>query len=232
MRKILLYALLICSVAFYASGMNTAILGGAGEGTAAVAYEYTQDFEGSGLPTNWTTEAGTPNYDLSTSGLDMEGSLCLQLDPTESASFTFTPGSADTYMLLKIRQEDGIDNQEVVITFVDGDSAAMYTVSWVGGGGTQAMLCDLIFADPSGATTETIAVDTARYILLRYHQGSGADAEGGIKVSNGSAWGDEVTSTGGTLETAIAKIVITNNANLELMTFDDIRISSSPIDHP
>ena len=205
--------------------MNTAILDGAGEG---ISYEYTQDFEGSGLPTNWTSDAGAPDYDLSTSGLDMEGSLCLQLDPTEIASFTFTPGSVDTYMLLKIRQEDGIDNAELVISFADSDTYPLVQVWFAGGGGTQGMYCRVNDVN-SDTTTETIAVDTARYILIHYNQ---TTAVGGLRVSDGAGnWGTEVTHTG-VLESAIATILIRNSANAELMTFDDIRISSSPIAHP
>ena len=68
MRKILLYALLICSVAFYASGMNPAILGGAGEGGSAT--DYTADancmgawFMNGGLSANGDSETDRSGED-------------------------------------------------------------------------------------------------------------------------------------------------------------------------
>lgn len=188
------------------------------------SYVHCNGFETQADDDDWTDVAGTPDYDEPVGGFDFEGSECMELIATESASIAVT-ARAETWITFMVRTNDNNESSENVILFYNNATLL----------GT--LICDFdnqwkVKAE-GGSTSgkETVNVNAAtKYIKLRFKQGTGINAEIEFWAStDGQNWANNLVITDGTTTTQANKVVFQNTHDNEIMRFDNFMENSADI---
>ena len=215
MKKLLfLLCLLIPSIAF-AWGISGVLSGGAPAGTpgGSCAYVHCNGLEAQADDDDWTTVAGSPDYDDTT--FSYEGTEDLKLVAGASASIAVT-ARAETWITFYIHTNDNNESTESLILLYN-DSTLLATVMYefdnkwkieAEGGSTSA--------------TETVNINTGTdWIKLRFKQGTGANAEIEFWASSdGQNWANNLSITDGTTTAQVNKVLFQNTHDNEIMFID------------
>jgi len=175
----------------------------------------------------WTTIAGTPDYDYSTSGLDMVGSECLEVGPGEVAQISFSARD-EVWGIFKCRYNDAVENFELMTTVRSTTNIGeidIYTsgrIRCAARGGTGSPY----------TPTNTFNANNSLYIKWHYKKGTGSNSLMEIWTWNGSVWTNNVSSSNGTETGQAQGFRVYNETDTEIFYFDDIRIDDEDITSP
>lgn len=232
MRKIAFALILIPALCFAGSlqqrQMNMLGLYSAAGG-ASETYAYTERFDGStlclaGYTSNcdnaWkAAEAGTPDFDNTTSPAPLEGTYSLSLPPASQVSFFFTEDT-ELWTTFKFQPDGDTEANEIIFRLYD-DWALVGYVTWLLGG--QFRASNTGGTDQSDSSSYAGAAPI--YIRVHYLAGSGSDAVFEFWTStDGTSWSSATTSNDGTSTTAADEIHFDNEADTETFVFDILKI--------
>jgi len=225
MKKVLLAFLILIFCVSTAYGFQ--LIYGRPLGSGSPTYLVDNGFETQDEDDEWTTTGGTPDYDYSTSGLDMVGSECLEVGPGENAYVSF-PAQDEVWGIFKCRYNEAIENFEVMIHIQSVADRAEINITTSG-----RLRCAARGGTSSPYTpTNTFNANNSLYIKWHYKKGTGSDALMEIWTWNGSAWTNNVSSTNGTYTDQVQRFKVHNNADTEMFYFDDIRVDDEDITSP
>ena len=210
MKKLIVLFLLFCSVVhaqFVGSSM-----GGGNDATpgGSCSYVHCNGFEAQADDDDWTTVAGSPDFDDTT--FHPEGSEDLKLVATASVSIAVT-ARAETWISFYIHTNDNNESTENLILFYN-DSTLLATVLYENDNNWK-----ITAEGGSTSAGETVNINSGTdYIKLRFKQGTGANAEIEFWSStDGTSWEHNQSVTDGTSTAQVNKIVIQNTHDNEIM---------------
>lgn len=228
MKKLFITLLLFC---FYVTQAWPAMIiqqftaSGCGGGAVVCS-----DLEDSADRAQWTTGAGTPDYDHSSAGLSMTGSYVLRLDAAEYAYLT-PPASDNLYMVFQYRIEDNIDSVSESFAQIQDTVPSGVCYAYIerpGDGGK-------IYVDNGGTLstkiTNNCGTDATCWIKFYYRKSTGGDnGVCGITYWNGSAWASATQTTNGSDTTQAQRAYVLDlqdGAGLEYQYFDQVHLFTS-----
>lgn len=141
--------------------------GGGGGGGGGASLPYSQDFEGTGRPTDWVDDTGTPDYDYTGDPLAGSQSLYCGTGGDTIALLNIT-ASANVYMYFQIKIPDATTS--TFRTIVGGGSFGLLH----GTGSDWYLTHGSVDNYPEG-TTSTPGNGVLYYIWLEYQKGTGSD---------------------------------------------------------
>jgi len=207
-------------------GTASAKVGGVAVTPAAssCSYVHCNGFETQTDDDDWTTVAGSPDFDDLTWG--MEGSEGLEFPTGNNASVSIAvTARAETWITFMLRFNDNNESLENLVFLYNGSTLL----------GTMLQDHDaLVKVQAEGGTltsAETVGAHTnIFYIKLRFKQGTGANAELEFwACQNGFTWAQNLSSTDGTSTAQVNKIVIQNTHSNEIMYIDNFMENSADI---
>ena len=211
-------------------------------GAASTTYINSENFEGTGRPTNWT-DVGTPDYDASTSGLSLEASQCLKcfgytnaaLTGAKYSGFSYTAGATlECYFLLRIaRLLSSTGTRNIFLFSTTGSTRGTITLRMTGGNHN-------LRAQASGGSTAdcvtTVAADTTYHVWVTYKAGSGANAittvafsTDGVRPTNGNNFASSSDGTGTTAANEVTPESAYSSTNGYDLYFDKFRLADSSV---
>jgi len=233
--RVFLIVLLLTLHTQIAFALSAAILGDVSDGSlsalsgcAGATEAACQDMEGVGTPAGWSV-VNTPDFDQDTTGLDMELTKAIRLDATDEANWTHDVNGSEVWHTFKWRVNDTLDAQETLGIIKDTANAVACTFLARTDGTFRVTPTG---GSTSSSTAETCAASNSCFFKIRYKQGTGANAECGISVWTGAAFGAEVSQSDGTRTTQADAIFFDNNADTETMYIDFVKVDTSDIGDP
>jgi len=228
MKKILLYALLILLIAYPVFPMNTAILSGSGEGSAATSYIMQETFDGVGTDQTWTDRAGTGTWDTDYAAgqAPLEGTHSLQC-VTEGRSLDWS-GVDTTYITFMVSLPAN-STANYLFDLSDGtDAIGKIRLGDVEG----TKYFELGYSGAASYITGSnvaISANTTYYIKIKYVKGTGANASWQLWVStDGSNWTDEGSVANASDTTQLTRLQTWGSYE---MVIDDVRVDESDINY-
>ena len=219
---ILALILLPCSVgAWFLSNASSAGHAGGGAG-GSCSYVHCNGFEAQADDDDWTTVAGSPDFDDTT--FHPEGSEDMKLVATASVSIAVT-ARAETWISFYIHTNDNNESTENIILLYN-DSTLLATILYEHDNNWK-----ITAEGGSTSAGETVNINTgADYIKLRFKQGTGANAEIEFWASSdGTNWTNNQSITDGTSTAQVNKVVIQNTHDNEIMYIDVFYENSADI---
>jgi len=188
---------------------------------SSCSYVHCNGFETQADDDDWTTEGGTPDYD---NAYVLEGSECMELGAGDSVSIVVSV-RAETWITFMLRTNDNNESTEILAEFYN-NTTLLGKLSYDND--------NKMFVTAEGGTptaTETVGISTGiKYIKLRFKQGTGANAELEFWASSdGTSWGNNLSSTDGTTTAQVNKILIQNTHDNEIMRVDNFMENSADI---
>jgi len=167
-----------------------------------------------------------------TTGLDLEGSLALELNDTETLVFNVT-ATDEFWMTLKFHFPDHFDADEVFIETFNGGTAGTRLAYWVHESflnGGNLLACN--GAGCSAGTTAALADDISYWLKFHFKKGTGNNAISGVYYWDGSDWDDVQQQTTGTetLQADTIRFIDNQDGPAEDHYFDNIRAQSVAAD--
>jgi hypothetical protein len=158
----------------YTGGNNGSGPGGGGASADLIS----EDFEGAGAPSGWSTDTGTPDYDCTASPCPLVGSQSLSLGTADAAVFKGSLGSkSEVWFYFQFRFVSSVQNSTLLMDLRDSaDNPAFQmdmTINFmrVNDGGVNASCVD------------GLSADTTYHCWGHYLKGSGANDTAEIKFS-------------------------------------------------
>jgi len=191
---------------------------------SSCSYVHCNGFEAQADDDDWTTVAGSPDYD--STSFSPEGLESMQLGPSESASIAVT-ARAETWITLYIRFNDNNSATESVVLLYN----------------TATLLATLLVehdqnwkVQAEGGTLsagQTFAANSGTpYFKLRFKQGTGANAELEFWASTTGtpgSWASNQSSTDGTSTAQVNKVLIQNVFGTKVIYIDIFQENSADI---
>lgn len=239
MKSLILCCLLLAAVLGVAADRRALLMSvPKPAGGSSPTYLIEENFENTGSPgydLTWTESSGSPDENYSTSGLDMQGSECIELNDggtnERSDSPTFT-ATADGWFFCRIRFNSLPAGTETIISIRNGVTEMCSAQITAAGAWRLAMT-----GGNSAATTATMSAGTTYKVRIRYTAGSGANAFGSFEfVATGGTFdgsGTDYTSKADSTATLSAdNLRIRSDGAIQLwmdrVLFDDAEIGSNP----
>jgi hypothetical protein len=199
---------------------RTVVVVGGGVPVAGASYLHEEGFEGTGLPTGYTTTDGSPDYDNTTHNI--VGAQSMYLTGTVSlTSATFTAQS-DVYVAFRMKVVANANNNYALVCVNSGGTRlGCFGVRYNG------RMTASVPGDPDIGTVSTLAVGSTYYIKFHYTAGTGNATVVVYSSTNGTNWTTEATRNDGTGGNADRLSWLTENA--DAYSFDDIRVSATDI---
>jgi len=175
------------------------------------------------------TEAGAPDGDTNTAGLDMVGSLCLTVDPTEGLFFTLADDD-EYYVTFRARYSETLESNEIFMQIFGNNGANLLGMVYVSTAGKP-------YAKAQGGSNSAdlgavFTATTSLYFKVRYKHVGAANNEIELWYWNGAAWSASVSNLTGTTNYDIDTILFLNSADAEIFYFDHIKVSTTNIADP
>lgn len=153
------------SIAFQGAAAIRPAAGGGGSAT----YVLSEDFEGAGAPSGWSTILGTsPNYDNTTNVLAGSESLALPVS-TVVQSTNFTADLSTVWVYFMVKPSALKDGALCQIYDTGGDMVAQAVLN------ADGTLSGSDSAFHSGTTVATMSAGTTYHVWLKYVKGTGAN---------------------------------------------------------
>lgn len=154
---------------------------------SGTSYDWTEEFESGTTPTGWTTDGGTPTFNVTPA---MRGTYMLRCSnaSNDSGHITITPTSTtyEAFCYLKLAALPGSTLSTFGVRDSSGTILCLMRVTSTG----QVLIRS--GSTDSGGTTDTIPANTQLYVWLHYQSGVGASV----------AWSTSSTRPTGTLGTS------------------------------
>lgn len=196
----------------------------AGSTVPSISWIFHSDFEDTTDRAQWNVEAGTPNFDHSSTGLSMTGSYVMRLDAGNQVygGTAYDPDKDELCVVFQARYEDTMEANEYNLKFRDGASSNVCQAEFQTDGDIAA-----VGVGASGnVVTASFDADETAWFRGYYKKGTGANAICSISIWNGSSW-DESITTAATSTTAVDRIRFQNGQDgtgVEYWYFDEVTI--------
>jgi len=187
-----------------------------GRPSAGASYLFDNGFEGTGDEGIWTTGAGTPDYDATTT--PMTGSEYLSLDAGESVTAGFT-ATSEVWGTFQFRFDDNFENTEYVFYPMTG----VVSVALM-----QLNMSQRLQGKASGGSYDfgstTLTAGTTYDIKWYYKKGTGSNAIFTVWLGVGGSWNQEFSSTDGTGTSDVDGVKFRNAADTEIVDIDKVLV--------
>lgn len=211
----------------FLTGATIVIRGPVVTAAAGITYLIEENFEGSGVPSNWYDGGGLP--DTSTSGLSMEGSECVSNVSGAKVLIAAYPtpfSEAEIWIRFRVRFTE--DTAGYFCRVYDGSlNQRGYIYRHTDG---------TIFVGNGSNQTNTVAatvIDTTYWVWFRYKKGTGANGEAEVWFSTTStkpgAGNYNAAVSGGESTQNAGSVSFENNGGAIENYFDEVRIAASSI---
>lgn len=196
----------------------------------STAFLVSENFEGTGTPSGWTTLTGTPNYDYTT--VPLEGSQSLYLSTAAAAHraiVDFTSGPEYwIYFLLRITNGSApAGNRTIGGGHVTG-STTVYAF-------LQVNLNLKVLWGTAAATATALSLDTTYHVWLHIKKGTGTNgivdvgfSTNGVRPTSGGTFSQDTANTGTSDVARFSFGTTATNTNVD-MIYDKVRIATSQI---
>jgi hypothetical protein len=184
-----------------------------------VTYLHEENFEGTGLPTNWTNESGSPNYDYTTTVL--QGSQSALFNGTTGYA-TFT-GQTTAYAYVLFRTTALPGSTISVMGFRDSGGGALATLQ-INSSGQVGIL-----SGGSAFTTDAIAPNTTYHMWIKFVSGGTSEigfSTSGTRPTSGNAFQSIGSSSSGT--TVRFRFSGSMVSIVDRVLVDDVTIGDNP----
>lgn len=182
-----------------------------------------EGFEGTGLPTGWTTEQQSPDYDWTTNPLEQTQSLYLSSDNSDVTYMSLGSTYSEFYMFFIVKFSDASPLAAISLVVYSSDATPkkviyLWTSSKIRIGGSYS--------------TTVLADNTTYYIWLYEKTGSGSDGIYKLWISTtGTKPGSpEINITNDNLIGTLNRIKMSNvNTSGSNITIDRVIVSTTEI---
>lgn len=190
----------------YTGGNNGTLAGGGGGATADLVSE---DFEGTGTPSGWTVQTGSPDFDCTSAPCPLVGSQSLSMGTANMVAYKGSLGNkSEVWFYFQFRFVSSVQNSTILFALRDnGDNPILQidlTINFlrVNSGGANASCVD------------GLSADTTYHCWGHYLKGAGAnDDTAEIKFNTtdtrpADGSNKHAKTTGGTTDGTIDRFVL------------------------
>lgn len=227
MRSRLLCLVVLVALLPFLTGATIVIRGPVATVAAGITYLVEENFEGTGVPSNWYDGGGLP--DTSTSGLSLEASECVSLVSGNKyliAAYPTVFNEAEIWVRYRVRWTE--DTSGYVARIYDGSLNQLGYLYRLTGG-------SLYIANGSTQTNTvaTTSINTTYWVWIRYKKGTGSTGEAEVWFSTtstkpGAGDYNAAVSTGNATANAGSVSFENDNGAIEGY-FDEVRIAAVSI---
>lgn len=229
MKKLILAICLILLVAMPASAIVIGFSGPPSDGGGS-SFDWTEDFEGSGTPSGWSVDDGSPDFDYTTNPLEGSESFGYfsggsPLRVNSGSVFSISDGYFGMMFRLDVEPSSKIN----FMYFKDSSSSSIIALG-VDTTSNQFYIRDVASSGEDEIST-TYSTGTDYYFKVYYAAGTGSDAVMRLWVStDGTTWGTPAELTNGQATETLDRLRFECNYENRSYVFDDMRESDTDFD--